>query len=162
MTLNICFYYLIFLLCSFNIHFRYLLYSLDFTNWLVSNNLNILEVFFCVNLLTYLKYTGSFLNSMKMLIFQLFTLWGLKIFSSTFYTFWVKKHVFSTSYTFWVKLTTFYTFRIKPITSYRLEAKKMKCKKKGKKKQPRARPLKIWFFQFSRYYSFWVNWQYFS
>ena len=85
-----------------------------------------------------------------------------KFLFSTFYTFWVKKHVFSTSYTFWVKLTTFYTFRIKPITSYRLEAKKMKCKKKGKKKQPRARPLKIWFFQFSRYYSFWVNWQYFS
>ncbi|MDD7177117.1 MAG: EAL domain-containing protein, partial [Lachnospiraceae bacterium] len=46
--------------CAFNIHCRYLLYFLDFTNWQVSNNLNLLEVFFCVNLLTYLKYTGSF------------------------------------------------------------------------------------------------------
>ena len=59
---NICFYYLIFLLCAFNIHFRYLLYFLDFTNGQVSNNLNVLEVFFYVNLLTYLKYTGSFLQ----------------------------------------------------------------------------------------------------
>ncbi|WP_207722359.1 hypothetical protein, partial [Acetobacterium fimetarium] len=32
-----------------------------FTNWLVSNNLNLLEVFFIVNPLTYLNYTGSFL-----------------------------------------------------------------------------------------------------
>ena len=36
------------------------MYSLDFTNSQVSNNLKLLEVFFYVNSLTYLKYTGSF------------------------------------------------------------------------------------------------------
>ena len=62
---NICCYHLIFLVCAFKIHVRYLLYSLDFTNGRVSNNPNLLEVFFCVNLLPYLKYTGSFLVSEK-------------------------------------------------------------------------------------------------
>ena len=35
---------------------------LDFTNWQVSNNLNLLEVFFWVNSFYSLKYTGSSLN----------------------------------------------------------------------------------------------------
>mgnify|MGYP001631489798 len=33
----------------------------------VSNNSNLLEVFFCVNLLAYLKYTGSFLELISLL-----------------------------------------------------------------------------------------------
>ena len=32
---------------------------LDFTNWPVNNNLNLLEVFFLVNSFYSLKYTGS-------------------------------------------------------------------------------------------------------
>lgn len=42
---NIWCYYLIFLLWAFNIHLRYLLYLLDFTNGQVSNNLNLLDLF---------------------------------------------------------------------------------------------------------------------
>ena len=53
------------------------MYSLDFTNLPVSNNLNLLEVFFCVNLLTYLKYTGSFHSVLK----------KEEVYTTTYYTF---------------------------------------------------------------------------
>ena len=43
---------------------------LDFTNWPVSNNLNLLEVFFWVNSLYSLKYTGSSYTSSLTVVFQ--------------------------------------------------------------------------------------------
>ena len=43
---------------------------LDFTNWPVSNNLNLLEVFFWVNSLYSLKHTGSSYTSSLTVVFQ--------------------------------------------------------------------------------------------